>query len=110
MADKRRIAPMEIVVDRNPTYPIAIRELQREEILGLCRCRCSHGANNIIEQDHRGIQRRADAKQHFRSFVGASRTIAGYEAVHMLRKGQVDGCERGDAVAQAVFVHRLLEA
>jgi hypothetical protein len=27
----------------------------------------------------------------------------------MLRKGQVDECERGDAVAQALFVHRLLD-
>lgn len=72
--------------------------------------RCSHGANNIIEQDHCGIQQRTDAKQHFRSFDGAAHTIADYEAVHMLRKGQVDGCERGDAVAQAVFVHRLLES
>jgi IS6 family transposase len=74
MADKRRIAPVEIVVDGNPTYPIAIRELQREQILGACRCRCSHSANNIIEQDHRGIQSRVDAKQHFRSFGGAAHT------------------------------------
>jgi IS6 family transposase len=74
MADRRRTAPMEIVVDGNPTHPIAIRELQREEILGACRCRCSHGANNIIEQDHRGIQQRTDTKQHFRSFDGATHT------------------------------------
>jgi hypothetical protein len=29
------------------------------------------------------------ASQHFRSFSGAWRTIAGYEAIHMIRKGQV---------------------
>jgi hypothetical protein len=28
------------------------------------------------------------ASQHFRSFWGAWRTIAGYEAIHMIRKGQ----------------------
>jgi len=109
MADVHRVEPLEIVVDGNPTYPIALRDLQRDEILsGTCRCRCSHSENNLVEQDHRAIQRRADAKQHFRSFGGAGHTIAGYEAVHMLRKGQVDGCERGDAVSQARFVHWLL--
>jgi hypothetical protein len=33
--------------------------------------------NNVLEQDHRAI----DASQHFRSFWGAWRTIAGYEAI-----------------------------
>jgi hypothetical protein len=44
--------------------------------------------NNVLEQDHRAIKRRIRASQHFRSFWGAWRTIAGYEAVHMIRKGQ----------------------
>jgi hypothetical protein len=29
-----------------------------------------------------------NASQHFRSVWGAWRTIAGYEAIHMIRKGQ----------------------
>ena len=73
-----------------------------------CRWRCSHEDNHLIEQDHRFIQRRLDAKQHFRSFAGAQHTVAGYEAMHMLRKGQVAGCARGDVVGQAQFVHRVL--
>ena len=44
--------------------------------------------NNVLEQDHRAIKRRINASQHFRSFWGAWRTIAGYEAIHMIRKGQ----------------------
>jgi transposase-like protein len=103
------IAPVVIVADGNPTYPIAVREMQREEKLARsCTLRCSHSENNLVEQDHRGIQRRADAKQHFRSFSGAVHTIAGYEAIHMLRKGQVEDCRRGDAAAQAQFAHALL--
>jgi transposase-like protein len=43
--------------------------------------------NNVLEQDHRAIKRRVRASQHFRSFWGAWRTIAGYEAIHMIRKG-----------------------
>src|ERR1041385_6945500 len=109
MADQRLLPPVMMVTDGNPTYPIAVRELQREKKLPLsCRLRISHSENNLIEQDHRGIQRRADAKQHFRSFGGATHTIAGYEAMHMVRKGQVSEGKRGDAVAQAQFVHQLL--
>jgi transposase-like protein len=47
--------------------------------------------NNILEQDHRAIKRRVNAKQGFREFQAARRTIQGYEAIHMIRKGQVDG-------------------
>ena len=109
MADKRLMPPVLMVTDGNPIYPIAVREMQRESKLPLsCKLRISHSENNLIEQDHRGIQWRADAKQHFRSFGGASHTIAGYEAMHMVRKGQVSECKRGDAVAQAQFVHQLL--
>ena len=109
MADEHLIPPVIMVTDGNPTYPIAVREMQRQQKLPeSCKLRCSHSENNLIEQDHRGIQRRADAKQHFRSFGGARHTIAGYEAMHMLRKGQVSECKRGDAVEQAQFVHSLL--
>jgi transposase-like protein len=103
------MAPLVVVADGNPTYPIAVREMQREEKLPRsCKLLCSHSENNLIEQDHRGIQRRAEAKQYFRSFGGASHTIAGYEAMHMLRKGQVSECQRGDAAGQAQFAHSLL--
>ena len=109
MSDARRVAPLEINVDGNPTYPIAVREMQRAgRIHQTCRWRCSKWANNLIEQDHRAIKRRADAKQHFRSFGGATHTVAGYEAIHMLRKGQVDECKRGESVKQANFVHQML--
>jgi transposase-like protein len=41
-----------------------------------------------VQQDHRAIKRRVRASQHFRSFWGAWCTIAGYEAIHLIRKGQ----------------------
>jgi hypothetical protein len=55
-----------------------------------CRHRPVQYLNNVLEQDHRAIKRRVRASQHFRSFWGAWRTIAGYEAIHMIRKGQAD--------------------
>jgi hypothetical protein len=51
---------------------------------------------NILEQDHPAIKRRVRASQHFRSFWGAWRTIAGYEASHMIRKGRAC-CSVGSA-------------
>jgi DDE domain len=53
-----------------------------------CQHRPVQYLNNVLEQDHQAIKRRVRASQHFRSFWGAWRTIAGYEAIHMIRKGQ----------------------
>jgi hypothetical protein len=38
------------------------------------------------------------------SFAGAQRTIQGYEAMHMIRKGQVRWLSKGDIAAQARFI------
>jgi transposase-like protein len=53
----------------------------------------------------RAIKRRVRASQHFRSFSGAWRTIAGYEAIHMLRKGQAYGSAAG---AKVGLLHRFI--
>jgi hypothetical protein len=45
----------------------------------------SNSIKNLWPESHRTSVR---ASQHFRSFWGAWRTIAGYEAIHMTRKGQ----------------------
>ena len=70
-------------------YPVAIAQLKAGEVLEEnCQHRPVQYLNNVLEQDHRAIKRRVCASQHFRSFWGAWRTIAGYEAIHMIRKGQ----------------------
>jgi transposase-like protein len=61
--------------------------------------------NNVLEQDHRAIKRRIRASQHFRSFWGAWHTIAGYEAIHMIRKGQA--CWSA-ARAKVCLLHRFI--
>ena len=61
--------------------------------------------NNVLEQDHRAIKRRVRASQHFRSFWGAWRTISGYEAIHMIRKGQAYGSAAG---AKIGLLHRFI--
>ena len=86
-----------------------VAELKRERKLGRrCRCRTCPYLNNNVEQDHRAIKRRVEASQGFRSFDSAWRTIQGYEALHMIRKGQVRWLAKGDAVGQVLFVNETL--
>jgi transposase-like protein len=52
--------------------------------------------NNIVEQDHRRIKRLVRPGLGFKSFMTASRTIAGYEVMALIRKGQVVGAPAND--------------
>ena len=44
------------------------------------------------------------ASQWFRSVEGALRTIAGYEAMNMVRKGQIRWLPKADTVGQVRFI------
>ena len=85
-----------------------IAELKQERHLGRrCRCRTCPYLNNNLEQDHRAIKRRVTASQGFRSWEGAWRTLQGYEALHIIRKGQVRWLPKGDVVGQVKFVNEI---
>ncbi len=90
LKDPSHPQPRVINTDLAAIYSSAITEMKKE---GILRRRCRHRPvqylNNILEQDHRAIKRRANAKQGFREFQAARRTIQGYEAINILRKGQV---------------------
>ena len=102
--------PRVINTDGHSAYPPAIVRLKAEGALDEdCRHPPVPYLNNVLEQDHRAIKRRVNASQHFRSFWGAWRTIAGYEAIHMIRKGQacwsaagVRGCLRSFTSGRAI--------
>jgi transposase-like protein len=64
---------------------------------------------NILEQDHRAIKRRVNAKQGFREFQAARRTIQGCEAVHMIRKGQIRWVAGNDLLRQIKFIDHLFD-
>jgi IS6 family transposase len=72
-----------------------------------CGVRTQTYLNNILEQDHRAIKHRVKAKQGFREFQAARRTIQGYEAVHMIRKGQVRWVAGDHLLRQIQFIDRL---
>jgi transposase-like protein len=102
------IRPRVVNVDGHPAYARAIAELKQSGDLGRrCRCRISPYLNNIVEQDHRFIKKRIRASLGFRSAEGAWRPIEGYEAMHMIRKGQVRWLAKGDVVGQRQFIHTL---
>lgn len=65
--------------------------------------------NILLEQDHRAIKRRVKAIQGFRSFWAARRTIAGYEAVNMIRKGPARRVGKGEAAQQLRLVAQLFD-
>jgi transposase-like protein len=96
-------APRVINTDKHAAYPPVIVELK---VNGVLEENCTHRPvqylNHVLEQDHRAIKRRVRASQHFRSFWGAWRTIAGYEAIHMIRKGQTYG------TAKVGLLHRFI--
>jgi transposase, IS6 family len=98
--------PRVINTDKHAAYPPAIVRLKAEGVLERnCRHRPVQYLNNVLEQDHRAIKRRVRASQHFRSFWGAWRTIAGNEAIHMIRKGQARQSAPG---GMAVLLHRFI--
>ena len=65
--------------------------------------------NNIVEQDHRRVKRLVRPGLGFGSFWTARRTLAGYEAMAMVRKGQVRKVRGRDMRAQASFVAELFQ-
>jgi transposase-like protein len=87
----------------------AIPDIKKE---GILRRRCPHTVqylNNVLELDHRAIKRRVNAKQGFREFQAAGRTIQGYEAINMISKGQVRWVNRNDVRRQIQFINKLFE-
>ena len=71
------------------------------------RCRRSAYMNNILEQDHRFVKKRVVASQWFRSVDGALNTVAGYEAMNIIRKGQIRWLPKTDIVGQVRFIERI---
>ena len=97
-----------INVDKNAAYPKAMDELKEKEELSLqVELRQNKYLNNLVEQDHRAIKRLVKPGMGFSSFNTARRTLRGYEAMNMIRKGQIQGVAKGDIRAQTEFVSQL---
>jgi IS6 family transposase len=102
------VNPRTITVDKNAAYPIATKAMKRAgELWHFAKLRQVKFLNNIVEQDHRRIKRLVGPGLGFKSFVTASRTIAGYEAMAMIRKDQIASAPANDMNAQRDFIAAL---
>lgn len=100
--------PRGITVDQNAAYPKALHERKTGQALpASCELRQSKYLNNVVEQDHRFIKRLVKPGMGFFSFEAAWRTLQGYEGMHMIRKGQMQGVGKGDSSSQATFIAKL---
>ncbi|XKK29711.1 IS6 family transposase [Bacillus sp. AC79A.1] len=83
--------PRVITVDKNPAYSVAMQELKEEshmpEGIPLRQVRY---LNNIVEQDHRFIEKRLRSMLGFKSYKTETSILSGAETMHMIKKGQID--------------------
>ena len=104
------VNPRTITVDKNPAYPRAVRDLKRSgQLWRFSRLRQRKYLNTIVEQDHRCIKRLVRPGLGFGSLRTARRTLAGYEVMAMIRKGQVHSISGYAMRAQAAFIAALFE-
>jgi transposase-like protein len=105
------VNPRTITVDKNAAYPKAITEMKKDgELWRRSRLRQVKYLNNIVEQDHRRVKRLTGPGLGFGGFWTARRTLAGYEVMAMIRKGQVRNIGGNDIRAQAEFIAGLFQA
>ena len=102
------VNPRTLTVDKNAAYPRAAKTMKKSgELWRFTKLRQVKDLNNIVEQDHRRIKRLVRPGLGFKSFHTARRTIAGYEILAMVRKGQLAAMPANDMPTQATFIANL---
>ena len=100
--------PRVINVDKNAAYPPAVDDLKAEAHRSeTTELRPIKYLKNRVEQDHRRIKRLVKPGLGFGSFNSARRTLKGYEAMAMIRKGQIKDIDREDVTGQISFIHKI---
>lgn len=108
LRQQHTVNPRTLTVDKNAAYPSATTAMKKDgELWRFAKLRQVKYLNNIVEQDHRRIKRLIRPGLGFKSFHTARRTIAGYEILAMVRKGQVAAIPANDMPNQAIFIASL---
>ena len=111
LAQPHTVSPRTITVDKNAAYPRAVADMKRAgELWCFSRLRQCKYLNNIVEQDHCRIKRLVRPRLGFGGLSTARATLAGYEAMAMIRKRQVRGVGGRDMAAQAALITSLFQA
>ena len=99
--------PRVINVDKSPTLPPALNELQEENnALSETQLRVVKYLNNSVENDHKFTKSKSRYRQWYQSFSTARNTLDGMETLRMIQKGQVRYIGK-DIVKQNHFVRSL---
>jgi hypothetical protein len=108
---KVELSEVHAVLEPTAAYPMATKAIKREGTLWrFTKLRQVKFMNNIVEQDHRRIKRLVHPGLGFKSFQTASQTVAGYDVMAMIRKGQVASVPANDRKAQSDFIAALFSA
>ncbi len=95
-------------MDNNAAYPKAFAELKAAGLLPENgELRQVKYLNTLVEQDHRFIKRLTKPGMGFFSFETAWRTLQGYQIMNAMRKGQMQGVERGDVKGQVAWIAKV---
>jgi len=101
------VSPRVINVDKSPTFPPALSELQAaNEAPPDTKLRAIKYLNNSMENDHKFIKSKSRYRQWYQSFSTARNTLDGMETMRMIQKGQVRYVGK-DIVKQNSFVRSL---
>lgn len=101
--------PRVITVDKNPAYPVAIEKLKgKKKMPEDIQTRQIKYLNNMVEQDHRFIKKKVRSMLGLKSFRTATSILAGIEAMHMIKKEQLN--LRDQSVQNQIkFIHQLFD-
>ena len=85
--------PETVTIDKSGANLAALEAINNERETPI-KIRQSKYLNNLVEQDHRAIKRRARPMLGFKTFRCARILLGGIEIMHMITKGQMK-CARG---------------
>ena len=98
--------PTKINIDKSGANTAGIDAYNYDEVAYIEIRQCKY-LNNIVEQDHRFIEKKVGPTLGFKSFRTAVATIAGIELMHMIRKGQMrktNGRHQTPAIATMLLI------
>ena len=100
--------PEKITTDKHLAYPPAIASLKTDKVLpDTVEHRQKKYLNNRIESDHAQLKQRLKPMRGFKTFPSAACTLAGMEAMLMLKKRQFKAMT--DYPTEVAFVHSLFQ-
>ena len=107
LGNSHTVDPRGINVDKSPTFPPALSELQAaNEAPKKTKLRAIKYLNNRMENDHKSMKSKSRYRQWYQLFRTARNTLDGIETMRMIQKGQVRYIGK-NVVKQNNFVRSL---